>query len=333
MIQAWIFVCLLNDLSSETLEKLLNDPNNSEKGSLDEKQSLSSAISALTFLKWIGGGCLAVWIVLYLLPNFATFFPLQSPVAFRLWILLPQLGVFLMMILLAVFSRPVTKLIGLLKGFGADPSPGSPLLKSQDAEVQGDAMRPIVWALLGLVLVSLVSQAVAQRWLAPKYLEKQIASSKTTIEDMKSRPQNGSQVPTPSGRPSISIMNQQGLFEQVARRYYNEGLSIFPMLAVYTLGVVLSLLHLRRLGKSARFALVGCVMFWLITILNPAIQEYYLSQWRASGTDVKQLSSFSSPYNLGRVSLQCIAFSFMLAAVFYRPAARIENQSNPIGEL
>jgi len=150
---------------------------------------------------------------------------------------------------------------------------------------------------------------------------------------MKSRPQNGRQPPTPSGRPSISIKNQQGLFEQVARRYYSEGLSIFPMLAVYTVGVVLSLLHLRRLGKPARFALAGCVMFWLITILNPAIQEYYLSQWRASGTDVKQLSSFSSPYNLGRVSLQCIAFSFMLAAVFYRPAARIENQTNPIGEL
>jgi hypothetical protein len=88
--------------------------------------------------------------------------------------------------------------------------------------------------------------------------------------------------------------------------------SIAPMLLVYLVGAVLSLVQLKRLGKPAAFALVGCGMLFLITSVFPFVQGYIaVSQWTLTETRL-----WMGAVGIIRMLLHVTAFSLLLAAIF-----------------
>jgi hypothetical protein len=87
---------------------------------------------------------------------------------------------------------------------------------------------------------------------------------------------------------------------------------IIPMLLVYLVGVVLSLLQLKRLGTPAMFALLGCGILFVSTAVFPFVQGYVASQlFRLS-----EMGLWIGVIGLVRMVFQVIGFSLILAAVF-----------------
>jgi hypothetical protein len=87
---------------------------------------------------------------------------------------------------------------------------------------------------------------------------------------------------------------------------------IVPMPLVYLVGVVLSLLQLKRLGTPAMFALLGCGILFVSTAVFPFVQGYVASQlFRLS-----EMGLWIGVIGLVRVLLQATGFSLVLAAVF-----------------
>jgi hypothetical protein len=84
------------------------------------------------------------------------------------------------------------------------------------------------------------------------------------------------------------------------------------MLLVYLVGVVLSLVHLKRMGKPGAFALVGFGMLFLITSVFPFVQGYVaVAPW-----PLQQMALWMSVVGTIRTLLQVTAFSLLLAAIF-----------------
>jgi hypothetical protein len=97
-------------------------------------------------------------------------------------------------------------------------------------------------------------------------------------------------------------------------------LSIAPMLSVYLAGVVLSLVHLKRLARPAAFALVGFGMLFLITSVFPFVQGYIaVSHW-----PIQEMTLWMSVVGIIRTLLQVTAFSLLLAAIFADRSAPAE---------
>jgi hypothetical protein len=84
------------------------------------------------------------------------------------------------------------------------------------------------------------------------------------------------------------------------------------MLLVYLVGLVLSLVQLKRLGKLAVFALVGCGMLFLITSVFPFVQGYIA----VSERKLSEIALWMKVVGFFRVLLRVTAFSLLLAAVF-----------------
>jgi hypothetical protein len=84
------------------------------------------------------------------------------------------------------------------------------------------------------------------------------------------------------------------------------------MLLVYLVGVVLSVVHLKRLGEPAALALVGCGMLFLITTLFPFVQGYIISQHDR----LAEMGLWMGVAGLVRMVLHAVAFSLLLAAIF-----------------
>jgi hypothetical protein len=88
------------------------------------------------------------------------------------------------------------------------------------------------------------------------------------------------------------------------------------MLLVYLVGVVLSLVQLKRLAKPAAFALVGCGMLFLITAVFPFVQGYvFVSRFDRMWTD-REVSLYMGVVGIVRTLLHLTAFSLILAAIF-----------------
>jgi xanthosine utilization system XapX-like protein len=84
------------------------------------------------------------------------------------------------------------------------------------------------------------------------------------------------------------------------------------MLLVYLVGVVLSLVHLKRLAKPAAFALVGFGMLFLITSVFPFVQGYIA----VSQLPLQEMGLWMSVVGIIRTLLQVTAFALLLAAIF-----------------
>jgi peroxiredoxin len=139
---------------------------------ITDKQAWERAFTGLRFLVIVGAVWLVVWLVLYYLPIVIPRLSLLYIRFFRLWMMLPQLGMFGLMVMLAAFSRPVTRVIQLLKSYVYEGS------ASQDPQVQQsgntmESMRPVGFIFTGLALFSYASYLASQKWLEPAYAAKQ----------------------------------------------------------------------------------------------------------------------------------------------------------------
>jgi hypothetical protein len=84
------------------------------------------------------------------------------------------------------------------------------------------------------------------------------------------------------------------------------------MLFVYLAGVILSLVHLKRLARPAAFALAGFGMLFLIASVYPFVQGYIaVSQW-----PIQEMALWMGAVSIIRSLLQVTAFSLLMAAIF-----------------
>jgi xanthosine utilization system XapX-like protein len=91
---------------------------------------------------------------------------------------------------------------------------------------------------------------------------------------------------------------------------------VAPMLLVYLVGVVLSLVQLKRITKPAAFALVGCGMLFLITTASPFVQGYiFASRYDRQWSD-QEIGLWMGVVAIIRTLLHVTAFSLLLAAIF-----------------
>lgn len=91
---------------------------------------------------------------------------------------------------------------------------------------------------------------------------------------------------------------------------------ITPMLLVYLVGMVLSLLQLKRIAKPAAFALVGCGMLFLITAVFPFVQGYIFVSRYDRGWTEQEIGQWLRVVGIVRTLLHLTAFSLLLVAIF-----------------
>jgi hypothetical protein len=105
---------------------------------------------------------------------------------------------------------------------------------------------------------------------------------------------------------------------------------IAPMLVVSVTGAVLSLVHLKRLGKTAEFALIACIMVFLATSVLPFVQGYIVASREDRQWPMAEFSLWMSVVGLVRTLLQAIGFSLLLAAIFQGRTSP-EGKPDPLG--
>ncbi|MFN5274446.1 MAG: peroxiredoxin family protein [Planctomycetota bacterium] len=171
-IQAWLFAGMLTQLAKWCAVNCHGTQSKAGNSRTTDKQAWERAFTGLRFLVIVGAVWLVVWLVLYYLPIVIPRLSLLYIRFFRLWMMLPQLGMFGLMVMLAAFSRPVTRVIQLLKSYVYEGS------ASQDPQVQQsgntmESMRPVGFIFTGLALFSYASYLASQKWLEPAYAAKQ----------------------------------------------------------------------------------------------------------------------------------------------------------------
>jgi membrane protein CcdC involved in cytochrome C biogenesis len=88
--------------------------------------------------------------------------------------------------------------------------------------------------------------------------------------------------------------------------------TLAPMLLVYLIGVVLSLLHFKRIAKPAAFALVGFDMLFLNNSMFPFVHGYFaVSEW-----PLQEKALCMGVVVIIRTLLQVTAFSLLIVAIF-----------------
>jgi len=85
---------------------------------------------------------------------------------------------------------------------------------------------------------------------------------------------------------------------------------------MYLAGIILALIYLKRFGRPALFALVGCVILLLLTITAPIVTGQLMAMSHSDGT-------MDFPLRMGVVGIartlfNIVGFSLVLAAVFMR---------------
>lgn len=181
-IQAWLFSGMLLQLATWCQSKSANLISASKKDSesIDEWRK---PISGLRFVLWAGGLLLATWSVLYYLP---IVIPKLSQYYFRFFkilLLLPQIGMFLLMLLLGVFAGRVSPISKLLKNFVIQPDSDHVPTESGTEKSRTESSSSLAWSLFGLVVLSIGSYIASQRTLAQQYASKQLEKTKIVLED------------------------------------------------------------------------------------------------------------------------------------------------------
>jgi hypothetical protein len=204
-IQAWLFTGMLAQLASWGASKSSNVSSSHAKAKETDKQAWETAFSGLRLVFVAGGVWLAVWLALYYLPAFIPSLSRFYNSFFRLGITLPRMGVYGILVLLAVFSRPATRLMRLLKHHAIDEAALSPEVatdlsshRTGNSGGQDASLRPAVLILAGLALASYVSFLASQKWLAPAYNNRQLEKMKKTKDDFNEQFQKANAEPVSS---------------------------------------------------------------------------------------------------------------------------------------
>jgi peroxiredoxin len=208
-IQAWLFTGMLAQLASWAISNGSNASSTFQKTNETEKQGWEKASSGLRFLLVAGGVWLAVWLALYYLPAFLPSLSRFYMRFFRLWMMLPQIGVFGIMVLLAMFSRPATRVLRLMKHQVIDEASSSSEDAANNSSNRTASLQPVVIILTGLALASYASFLASQKWLAPAYTNKQLEKLKTNLEELNEQFQKANAEPISSiGTTAPNLMLQ-----------------------------------------------------------------------------------------------------------------------------
>jgi len=92
--------------------------------------------------------------------------------------------------------------------------------------------------------------------------------------------------------------------------------SLSLMIVVSLAGVVLSLRHLKQLGKPAALALIGCGMVFLATSVIPLVQGCILYLREDRKWAFAEVSLWVGVLAIVRTLFQAIGFAVLLAAFF-----------------
>ena len=88
-----------------------------------------------------------------------------------------------------------------------------------------------------------------------------------------------------------------------------------PMMLVYLVGIILSVVHLKRIGKPALFALAGCGALFLIAAAFPFVQGYIMYGDDSQRT-FRERALWMGVAGFVRMLLHATAFGLLLAAIF-----------------
>lgn len=211
-IQAWLFSGMLFQLSTwgQTESTLVRVA--SPKGT-EMQDAWNKPVSGLRFLLWAGGLFLAVWFALYYLPILIPKLSVYYFQYFKLLMMLPQIGMFILFLLLGVFAGRVSPINRLLKTLSSSDD-------SDDASAEPAAvvnhMRSsgaIAWGMFALAVFSIGSYLASQRILAPKYASKQLEKSKAVIDDFNRKFQEANKETVSSigtAAPNLQMESLQG---------------------------------------------------------------------------------------------------------------------------
>jgi len=101
--------------------------------------------------------------------------------------------------------------------------------------------------------------------------------------------------------------------EMLMVRYW---LPVALLSLMYLAGIILALIYLKRFGRPALFALVGCVILLLLTIVAPIVNGQLFAISQSDGT--MNFPLWMSVVGIARTLLDIVGFSLVLAAVFMR---------------
>lgn len=181
-IQAWLFSGMLLQLATWCQSKSSNIHSASTKDS-ESIDDWRKPVSGLRFVLWAGGLLLASWLVLYYLPIVIPKLSQYYIRFFRILLFLPQIGMFLLMLLLGVFAGRVSPISKLLKNFVIQPDSDHVPTESGTVKSRTGSSSIIAWTLFGLVALSIGSYIASQRTLAQQYASKQLEKTKVVLED------------------------------------------------------------------------------------------------------------------------------------------------------
>jgi hypothetical protein len=324
-IQAWLFSGLLLRFSQWVYLTDSINPRTSGTESDKITQDWGKAVLGFKWITRIGALYIAIWLFLYYLPAFIPFLTISSAGLFRLWLLLPQAGLFLILIMLAGFSRPVSRLLGLLSSHEAYDDFSQFSTAPHTTGLLKESFRQITWLLAALAFAAIVSYPAGQRWLAPRYTEMQLKTIESKIEPPIVNNQIGQSSLNQTRRPTVPSSQNQKLADEVLQRYMTESLLILPKLLVYGIGVILSFIYFGRFGKPAIYALTGSTMLCILTAVSPLVQGVLIAKLKNSSMNQLQLASYQTSFVL--VLLHCIAFCFILAAIFSKRVSHADQST------
>ena len=211
-IQAWLFSGMLYQLSAwgQTESTRVRAPSSKVTELPD---AWNKPISGLRFLLWAGGLLLAVWFALYYLPLLIPKLSSYLFQYFRLLLTLPQIGMFILMLLLGVFAGRVSPVNRLLKTLSCRDDSDDASAEPATVVNHMGSSGAIAWGMFGLAVFSIGSYLASQRMLAPKYASKQLDKSKAVIEDFNRKFQEAHKEPVSSigtAAPNLQMELLQG---------------------------------------------------------------------------------------------------------------------------
>ena len=211
-IQAWLFSGMLFQLSTWGQTESTQVRVASPKGT-PLQDAWNKPVSGLRFLLWAGGLFLAVWFVLYYLPILIPKLSLYYFQYFRLLMMLPQIGMFILLLLLGVFAGRVSPINRLLKSFSSRDDSDDASAEPATVVNHTGSSGAIAWGMFGLVVFSIGSYVASQRMLAPRYASRQLDKSKAVSEDFDRKFQETHKEPVSSigtAAPNLQMESLQG---------------------------------------------------------------------------------------------------------------------------
>ena len=180
-VQAILFIAMLLQLARWILRIEESDAQSNAKD-LKDVQSWSKSVAGLKSL-------LAISLIFFALLGGFLFIPSLQLMVFRAFgmsaMILPLIGLFAVLLLLAGFSRQVYRVNRLLSA----NTKGTEGADTDWSQIPPDSLRPSIVLPAVLALASYGAYQAASYWLAPGYVQKQLAKMKLDFPNLSTQPE------------------------------------------------------------------------------------------------------------------------------------------------